>query len=315
MRLLVIASVIKADSIVEGRHFQGWHGSLNSILCAASCILSEEDALLPVCRVGADDVAEYRQYTSQRFGPHIDYSAVLADPLGTNVHKAVHTEEGERVWCDHVPTPISFADVAPYLSPLPDAVLLNGGDVNAFTDDLVLRLRQQLPATLIYVDIHRMVNQLGEDHILEEPGWAGWSTSCATADVVQGARHEWSACTGLDVQDIASARLAIEMALSDGARAAICTLGANGCVTGEALDRLPDYVPASTPRVYVDALGGGDCLQVGYVKARLDGSSHLRAVRLGCSFASFACEHLEHPPRGFTTWAEVIARADATYGS
>ncbi len=230
MNLVVVASMIQCDSITDGQKFRGWHGSMDGTLNALSCILGD-GTVQCVFRIGNDDIEDFFDHAGRHYDPVIEYDGIVIDPLGTNLHRGEHEDEAERMWAARRPDAIRFEDIEPLMDGFVNVVLFNAGDVNAYEDDALARIRAEHPEVLVYVDVHRKVNEIFEGGgYMTTPGWPGWEKALSHCHMVQMNRPEASALLKMEIPDIEAAKAGVSTLLNNGVEAAVITLGSDGCV-------------------------------------------------------------------------------------
>lgn len=276
MNVMVVCSVMRAETTVGGQTIRGWGGTLHGVLSAFSHIIRPEDTVMPVFRLGEDDVDEFMGQVAAKYRPGVKFGGILPDPLGTNFHRGDHRGEEEQVWSQRRVSPISYAELAPFFSSEVDALILNAGDVETYEDDIIAKASHAHPNVLVHVDVHRKSDSRSSEGWLTRTGWPGWQEALPCASVVQMSRPECGALLGK-----VSPAHAVDIFLKAGVRRVAVTLGPDGCVIGSNAESLgPTHLPATGPRVE-NPLGAGDAFGVGVVAAMIRGSSFQSAVDSG----------------------------------
>ena len=108
----------------------------------------------------------------------------------------------------------------------------------------------------------------------------------ALCDFVTPNETEAEALTGIPVKTVDEARRAAENLLTQGARAAIITLGENGALYHDATQTA--HIPAFTPAPVVETTGAGDAFNGAFATALADGLPPVEAVRFACAAASLS---------------------------
>jgi ribokinase len=105
-------------------------------------------------------------------------------------------------------------------------------------------------------------------------------------DYITPNETEAAALTGISVTSLDDARLAADVLLNKGARAAIITLGELGALLHTANESV--LIPAFDCGRVVETAGAGDGFTGGFAAALARGESPLDAVRFGCALASIS---------------------------
>jgi ribokinase len=105
-------------------------------------------------------------------------------------------------------------------------------------------------------------------------------------DYVTPNESEASMLTGVEVVDVASARMAGDVLLSKGVGAAVITLGGNGSLLHSRQSSL--HIPVFSAGKVVDTTGAGDAFNGGFAAALARGNSPEMAARFGSATAGIS---------------------------
>ncbi|ABD55038.1 ribokinase [Jannaschia sp. CCS1] len=108
----------------------------------------------------------------------------------------------------------------------------------------------------------------------------------ALCDYVTPNETETEALTGIPVQTTADATRAAEALLARGVKAAIITLGENGCLFHDGQSAV--HIPAISAGPVVETTGAGDAFNGGFAAALAEGMAPLEAIRLGTATAAIS---------------------------
>lgn len=108
----------------------------------------------------------------------------------------------------------------------------------------------------------------------------------ALCDYVTPNETEAAAITGLPVTSLAEARAAAAQLLTQGAGAAVITLGENGALFHDGAQTL--HVPAFNAGPVVETTGAGDAFNGAFATGLADGMPPADAVRFGCAAAAIS---------------------------
>lgn len=108
----------------------------------------------------------------------------------------------------------------------------------------------------------------------------------ALCDYVTPNETEAEGLTGIAVRDLDSARAAASALVSQGAGAAIVTLGSQGVLFGDGARHL--HVPAMPAGPVLETTGAGDCFNGAFAAALAAGQPVEDALRFGCAAAGLS---------------------------
>lgn len=297
MNLVVVAAVLKHHIVTsDGQYFGGWGGTMDGVVAALSCLTGPQDTVRLVARVGDTDLPSFVQYVQKRYGPQFDCSWLVPDPLGTNHHDAVFQGEGESVHIKRRVEPIHESDLLPAIGSDTNAVIFNYGDLDNYEASLIPMLKRTYPRLFLFVDVHRMVDDMDETGEVFRSGWPEWPDVLPYADAVQMNRAECGALLGKKIDNLAEAESAAHTVMDRGVPRVLLTLGGDGCIVG--IDHLVRRIPMMKYGRIVDISGAGDALGVGFVVAYVGGRSALEAARYGSAMAAVTCSKLGYPVPG-----------------
>jgi sugar/nucleoside kinase (ribokinase family) len=199
-----------------------WGGIANTI-AAVGALAGKEDAVVPVCGVGADDEKRFRAWL-ERF-PAVDPSGVFTHDGPTNRIDFYEKGEGLRVACTKdIAPPIPFERIRKYLSA--DGVLINmvsGSDIALETLDQI-RMEIRARETPIHLDYHNLTTGIGKERERFRRPLAEWRRWAFMLTTVQLSEEEAS---GLTVDRLTEAQLMGHL-LTLGTTGVLLTRGARG---------------------------------------------------------------------------------------
>ncbi len=108
----------------------------------------------------------------------------------------------------------------------------------------------------------------------------------ALCDYVTPNETETEALTGIPVVTVADATRAAEALLARGVKAAIITLGENGCLYHDG--RTAVHVPAMSAGPVLETTGAGDAFNGGFAAALAQGMTPMDAIRFGTATAAIS---------------------------
>jgi len=144
-----------------------------------------------------------------------------------------------------------------------------------------------VPANL-YASLIRIAHSCGCRVILDSSGGALRRGVRAQPDLVKPNREEAEAITGMKIQDVASARNAMEQILAMGARSAAISLGKEGVLWRAGKGR--PIFHAQAPQVNKrSAVGSGDAAVAGFAYGIAHGLASEKVLRLAVACGSANC--------------------------
>ncbi len=108
----------------------------------------------------------------------------------------------------------------------------------------------------------------------------------ALCDYLTPNESETEALTGIPVHDVADATRAAEALLRRGVKAAIITLGENGCLYHDGIAAV--HVPALHAGPVLETTGAGDAFNGGFAAALAEGMAPRDAIRFGTATAAIS---------------------------
>jgi sugar/nucleoside kinase (ribokinase family) len=223
MKLLVVGHLsIDCDHPAGEPPREGWGGIANTI-AAVGALAGKDDAVIPVCGVGAEDEKRFLTWLGRY--PAVDPSGVYAFDGPTNRIDLYEKGEGLRVACTKdIAPPVPFEKIRKFLSA--DGVLINmvsGSDITLETLDQI-RLDVRARETPIHLDYHNLTTGIGKERERFRrplPEWRRWAFMPTT---VQLSEEEAS---GLTVDRLTEVQLTGHL-LTLGITAVLITRGARG---------------------------------------------------------------------------------------
>lgn len=133
----------------------------------------------------------------------------------------------------------------------------------------------------------RIAKQAGVTTILNPAPAAELPASLlGLCDYVTPNESETEAITGMSVATVEDATKAAEELINRGARAAIVTLGENGCLFHDGAEAT--HVPAMSAGPVLETTGAGDAFNGGFAAGLAQGMSPLEAIRFATATASIS---------------------------
>ncbi|RLM25167.1 ribokinase [Brenneria alni] len=155
----------------------------------------------------------------------------------------------------------------------------------ANSDVLLLQLENNFSATL---NAMKLANALNVKVILNPAPYSGDILSCLEyVDVITPNETEASLLSGIEVQDLKSAREAALQIAALGAKKVIITMGSRGALIldGQQFQHIPAF-----PALSIDTTGAGDAFNGAFAAATANGQSTAQAATYATAFASLAVE-------------------------
>ncbi|PKE28385.1 ribokinase [Rahnella sp. AA] len=153
------------------------------------------------------------------------------------------------------------------------------------SDVLLVQLENNFSATLSAM---KLAKALGVKVILNPAPFSIHALECLEyVDVITPNETEASQLSGIDVQDLASAKEAAQRIVSQGAKRVIITMGARGALLldGNQFQHIPAF-----PALSVDTTGAGDAFNGALASGIANGQSLVQAATYASAFASLAVE-------------------------
>lgn len=155
----------------------------------------------------------------------------------------------------------------------------------ADSDVLLLQLENNFPATLNAI---KLASALGVKIIMNPAPYSADILQCLSyLDVVTPNETEASLLSGVEVTDLASAKLAAQAIFELGARKVIITMGAHGALLYD--HQQFQHIPAF-PALSVDTTGAGDAFNGALAAALATGQTLAQSATYASAFASLAVE-------------------------
>ena len=310
MKIVVVGSVVRHRIHTEtGDTIEGWGGSVEAAVSSLSCLLGPGDRVVPVARVGREDVSEYVGLQEATYGALFGAEGLVPDPKGTNFHDATWVGEGDRVHTNRQVEPVHFWDLFAAGGDDVRAVLYTSGEVVNYDDDLLPLVAGHWPWAHQHVDVHRSINAIDEESTFYNAGWPMWVHTLPWSDSVHMNRPECRSLLGIPLDTVDQAKDAARILLDGDVRNVAITLAADGCVYGSSLDKEIAHLPTFVTGVARDVTGAGDDFGTGLTVARVHGLSFQEAVRVGLAHAAFCCERLGYLTPGEVTYEQSVERA------
>ncbi|MFO6299162.1 ribokinase [Rahnella selenatireducens] len=153
------------------------------------------------------------------------------------------------------------------------------------SDVLLVQLENNFSATF---NAMKLAKALGVKVILNPAPFSTHALECLEyVDVITPNETEASQLSGIDVQDLASAKEAAQRIVSQGAKRVIITMGARGALLldGNQFQHIPAF-----PALSVDTTGAGDAFNGALASGIANGQSLVQAATYASAFASLAVE-------------------------
>ncbi|MCC3720386.1 ribokinase [Rouxiella badensis] len=153
------------------------------------------------------------------------------------------------------------------------------------SDVLLVQLENNFAATLSAM---KLAKALGVTVILNPAPSSSHALECLEyVDVITPNETEASQLSGIDVQDLASAKEAAQRIVSQGAHRVIITMGSRGALLldGHQFQHIPAF-----PALSVDTTGAGDAFNGALASSLANGQSLVQAATYAAAFASLAVE-------------------------
>lgn len=153
------------------------------------------------------------------------------------------------------------------------------------SDVLLVQLENNFAATLSAM---KLAKALGVKVILNPAPFSHHALECLEyVDVITPNETEASQLSGIDVQDLASAKEAAQRLVSQGAQRVIITMGSRGALIldGNQFQHIPAF-----PALSVDTTGAGDAFNGALASSLANGQSLVQAATYASAFASLSVE-------------------------
>ncbi len=309
--VVVVASAVRHRiTNHHGDVLEEWGGSIMSTTSALASVVEPFREVIPLARIGTDDLDEYSAYVRETGGYRVNCGYLLPDERGTNFHDATWVGEGDRVRIKRRGEPVHFEDFSPGLLENAAAVVLSSGEVVNYDYDIPRRIKEQYPGVLVHMDVHRNVNEADEDGWLSSPGWPEWRETFPYCDSVSMNRMEASALLGTVIGTMDEAHAAVQTFLKAGSGQTIITLARDGCVFGADAESPILQLPTIVRGRVRDVTGAGCAFVGGFVAARLRGRDLIGSVLIGTALAAIVCEKLWYLRSGDASYEELERMAD-----
>ena len=228
-----------------------------------------------VSKVGKDQFSQfaYDHLTSSEIHSFTLYQSDT-EPTG-NAIIYVSQENGENMIAIYsgANTTISEDEVAAITPELEDS------------DVLLVQLENNFVATLSAM---KLAKALGVKVILNPAPFSNNALDCLEyVDLITPNETEASQLSGIEVQDLASAKEAARRIVSQGAKRVIITMGSRGALLLDG-DQF-QYIPAF-PAMSVDTTGAGDAFNGALASSIANGQTLVQAATYASAFASLAVE-------------------------
>lgn len=228
-----------------------------------------------VSKVGKDQFSQfaYDHLTSSEIHSFTLYQSDT-EPTG-NAIIYVSQENGENMIAIYsgANTTISEDEVAAITPELEDS------------DVLLVQLENNFIATLSAM---KLAKALGVKVILNPAPFSNNALDCLEyVDLITPNETEASQLSGIEVQDLASAKEAARRIVSQGAKRVIITMGSRGALLLDG-DQF-QYIPAF-PAMSVDTTGAGDAFNGALASSIANGQTLVQAATYASAFASLAVE-------------------------
>ena len=185
MKLLVLGHLCIDCAHPDGEPPRERWGGIANTIAAIGALAGKEDAVLPVCGVGAGDGEKFISWL-ERF-PAVDPSGVFTFNGPTNRIDVYEKGGGLHVACTQdIAPPIPFEKIRRYLSA--DGVLINmvsGSDISLETLDQI-RMEVRARETPIHLDFHNLTTGIGEGRERVRrplPEWRRWAFMLTTVQL------------------------------------------------------------------------------------------------------------------------------------